>query len=94
MTTSRPAHQAAADLLAAAARHPAACIETRLACLAAEASLGVPGRPLTARHDSVAPDELISKALRSLGELPLADFDDPRVLAACRHARNAMRART
>lgn len=86
-----PAHQAAADLFAAAARHPVTGAGTRLACLAAEAALEVPGRPPARGRSDANPDKLISTALRVLGALPPADFDDPRVVAAARHGRRALR---
>ncbi|WP_235564968.1 hypothetical protein [Modestobacter sp. Leaf380] len=41
--------------------------------------------------DGAEPDELITQALRILGELDAAEFAEPEVLAAARHGRRALR---
>jgi hypothetical protein len=81
----------AATLFAAAARHPRTGAGTGLQCLAAQAALEVSGRPVRVIGESLDPDTMILHALRVLGSLSPQDFDDPRVLAAARHGRRALR---
>ena len=90
-TSALQARQDAADLLAAAARHPQINSASSLECLLAGAALGVPGHPIgTDAMRATSWDQLITAALRTLGALPEPDFDDPAVLLAQRHAQRAL----
>jgi hypothetical protein len=84
------ARQLAADLFAEAGRRFDLPHLTRLECLAAEQALQVPG---VARLGmvNVPSEELIQSALRTLAQVPSADFRDPRIRAAARHGRQALR---
>jgi hypothetical protein len=81
----------AAALFAAAARHAQATTTVQLHCLAASTALRVPTRPVPAGTDADGPDQLITRALRILGQLDTDDFAHPDVLAAARHGRRALR---
>jgi hypothetical protein len=83
--------QSAADLFAEAGRRLDLPPRTRLECLAAEQALHTAGRALDARTAALGSEELIHRALRTLGELPLEQFRDPSVLTAARHGRQALR---
>lgn len=84
------ARQRAADLLAAAARHPRITAGAALQCLLAEDALGVPGRAIGAELTADMWGDLVTAALQMLARLPETDFDDPAVQAATRHAQHAM----
>jgi hypothetical protein len=83
--------QSAADLFAEARRRMDLPPRTRLECLAAEQALQTQGRALDARTAALGSEDLISLALRTLGELPLAEFRDPSILKAAQHGRQALR---
>jgi len=91
--TSDPAtaRTEAAALFAAAARNERAGTAAQLHCLAASSALGVASGPVPVTTDAHDPDQLITQALRILGELELEDFAHPDVLAAARHGRRALR---
>ena len=82
----------AAALFAAAARHPDAGVTQQLRCLAACTALRCPTAPVPPLDDGPGPDELITQALHTLGELDHAAFAHPDVLAAARHGRRALTA--
>jgi hypothetical protein len=52
---------------------------------------GAAGRPGTEHARRGLSEALISRAPRTLGELPLAEFRDPSILKAARHGREALR---
>jgi hypothetical protein len=81
----------AAALFAAAARHDKATTTVQLHCLAASTALRAPTRPVPATFDAGGPDQLVTQALRILGQLDTDDFAHPDVLAAARHGRRALR---
>jgi hypothetical protein len=89
--TAAHACQSAADLFAEAGRRMDLPPRTRLECLAAEQALHTQGRALDARAAALGSVDLTSRALRTLGELPLAEFRDPSILKAARHGRQALR---
>jgi hypothetical protein len=89
--TAANACQTAADLFAEAGRRMDLPLRTRLERLAAEQAVQTQGRALHARTAALGSDELISLALRKLGELPLDQFRDPSILKAARHGRQAQR---
>ena len=88
--TAANACQSAADLFAEAGRRMD-LPRTRLECLAVEQALQTHGRALDARAAAPSSEDLITLALRTLGELPLEQFRDPRILKAARHGREALR---
>jgi hypothetical protein len=83
--------RSAADLFPAAGRRMDLPPRTGLECLAAEQALQTHGRALDARAAALGSEALISRALRTFGELPLAEFRDPSILKAARHGRQALR---
>jgi hypothetical protein len=83
--------QSAADLFAEAGRRMDLPPRTRLECVAAEQAMQTHGRALDARVAALGSEDLISLALRTLGELPLAEFRDPSILNVARHGRQALR---
>jgi hypothetical protein len=87
------ARQLAADLFTAAARRDDLPTAGRLDCLAAEQSLATAGRPLPPLLDTLATDELITRAVRALAELTTDDFADSTVIDAARYGRRALRGR-
>ena len=87
----RAARAEAAALFAAASRNDQAGQATQLHCLAAATALRGPSGPVPATTDGHDPDQLITRALRILGELEPEDFAHPDVLAAARHGRRALR---
>ncbi|KQS54510.1 hypothetical protein ASG36_20620 [Geodermatophilus sp. Leaf369] len=88
---SAVAREHAAALFAAAARSDRAGSATQLHCLAAWSALDVPSMLVPGLTDGAEPDELITHALRILGELDAAEFAEPEVLVAARHGRRALR---
>lgn len=91
IVSAASARARAATLFTAAARNEHAGPAAQLLCLAAAAALDVPLEPVPASTDAIDPDRLIEQALHILGELPVADFGHPDVLAAARHGRRALR---
>ncbi|MCZ2849802.1 hypothetical protein [Modestobacter sp. VKM Ac-2978] len=85
------ARSEAAALFAAASRNDQAGPSAQLHCLAAATALRAPSGPVPATTDAHDPDQLITRALRILGELEPEDFAHPDVLAAARHGRRALR---
>jgi hypothetical protein len=83
--------QSAADLFAEAGRRMEVPPRTRLECLAAEQALQTRGRALDARTAALGSEDLITPALRTLGEPPLQPFRDPSILKAARHGRQTLR---
>lgn len=81
----------AAALFAAAARSDRAASSTQLHCLAAWSALDVTSMVVPGLTGEAEPDELVTQALRILGELDTSDFAHPDVLAAARHGRRALR---
>src|SRR4051812_15451129 len=96
-TDIRPRHDIArarleaATLFAAAARHDQATTTAQVHCLAASTALRAATRPVPATLDGTDPEQLITTALRILGQLSPDDFAQPDVLAAARHGRRALR---
>jgi hypothetical protein len=86
------ARSTAADLFAEAGRRLDLPALTRLECLAAERALQVASVPRPDMAD-LPSEELIHSALRTLGQVPFADFCDPRIRDAARHGRQALRER-
>lgn len=94
MTTSSHVHdacQSAADLFSAAGRRLDLPPLARLECLAAEQALQATGHGVDARMAALGSESLIHAALDTLSGLSLAEFRDPRVRNAARHARQALR---
>jgi hypothetical protein len=94
-TTHRPTApldqvRLAAALFATAGRHRFAGRSAALHSLAAYAALGIDTGPVPPVPDHPGPDVLITRALRALGELDAADFDQPSVVRAARHGRRAL----
>ncbi len=85
------ARQLAADLFAAAARRDDLPTAGTLHCLAAELALATVRRPTSPRLDTLATDDLITRALHALAGLTPDDFADPAVLDAARYGRRALR---
>lgn len=94
MIDAHEARATAAALFAAAARRRELDVGDRLSCLQAEQALDVAAVPLPDHFAILAPDELITTALRLLGELPFAEFGTAPVLTAARYGRRALRGRT
>ena len=89
--TAANACHSAADLFAEAGRRMDLPPRTHLECLAVEQALQTHGRALDARAAAPSSEDLITPALRKLGELPLEQFRDPSILTAARHGREALR---
>ena len=89
--TAANACRSAADLFPEAARRMDLPPRTRLECLAAEQALQTHGRAPDARTEALGSEDLITPALRTLGELPREQFRDPSILKAARHGRQALR---
>jgi hypothetical protein len=89
--TAANACRSAADLIAEAGRRMHLPARTRLDCLAAEQALHTHGRAPDARTAALGSEDLITPALRTLGEPPLQPFRDPSILKAARHGRQTLR---
>lgn len=82
----------AAALLATVSRDETSVPSARLHCLAALDALAEPTAWTERPSNEPASDSArITNALHLLGQLPLAQFDQPDVLVAARHARHALR---
>lgn len=88
-TDAGEARATAAALFAAAAADEDAGQGTRLRCIAAQLALQAPAPLPRARNQSA--DTAIGTALTLLATLPVDQFADRRVRAACRHGRAALR---
>ena len=90
VTAADDARRQAATLLAEVARGDTTPPAVRLHCLAAVDALDQPTTRFVG-DDPVDPAAHVRTALRLLGRLPRAQFAQPSVLTAARHARQALR---